>query len=136
MPRVKYPSSRAKMPRLHRTIEVIQLVREERSKKARGDFLLHQAQISLSSCDTDSAKACLEKFLDIAAPDVTAEHHACISVLLSKFLDHRKFRIPSTILNLADVVLTILKLVARNLLSCSFHGSFSGLYRPCLTSKI
>lgn len=113
--------SRAKKPRLQRAIEVIQALREERGKKARGDFLLHQAQRSLRSSDIDSAKSYLEMF-PIAAPEVTAEQHATISIVLTKFLVHRKLKIPDAVLNLLDLLFGILKLVGRNLLSCRLIG--------------
>lgn len=122
MLREKIPIGRAKKPRLQRAIEVIQSVREERSKKARGDFLLHQAQISLDSSDIDSAKSYLDMFLIASAPDVSAEHHAVINIVLTKLLAHQKLKIPSTVLNLLDLLLGILKLVGRNLLSCQSLG--------------
>jgi hypothetical protein len=118
----KFPASRAKKPRLQRAIEVIQSVRERRGKKARGDFLLHQAQLSLSSCDIDSARSYLEMFLLAAAPDLTTEHYAVVNVVLTKLLAHRNLKIPSTVLNLLDILLGILKLVGRNLLSCQCLG--------------
>jgi len=121
MYRTKFLTGRAKKPRLQRAIEVIQSVREERSKSARGDFLLHQAKLSLSSYDIDSAKSYLEMFL-VAAPNVSAEHHAVVNVILTRLLAHRKLKIPSTILNFLDLLVTILKLVGRNLLSCRSLG--------------
>jgi len=121
MYRTKFLTSRAKKPRFQRAVEVIQSVREERSKRARGDFLLHQAQLSLSSHDIDSAKSYLEMF-QMAAPNVSAEHHAAVNVVLTRLLAHRKLKIPGAVFNLLDLLLGILKLVGRNLLSCQPLG--------------
>jgi hypothetical protein len=121
MYRTKFLTSRPKKPRFQRAVEVIQSVREERSKRARGDFLLRQAQLSLSSRDTDSAKSYLEMF-QIDAPNVSAEHHAAVYVVLTRLLAQRKLKIPGAVFNLLDLLLGILKLVVRNLLSCQSRG--------------
>jgi hypothetical protein len=121
MHRTKSLSSRAKNSRFWRAIDAIQSVRKERSKTARGDFFLRQAQLSLFSCDIESAKSYLETF-QIAIPNISAEHHAVINIVLARLPAHNKLKIPSAVLNLLDILLEILKLVGRNLLSCQFLG--------------
>jgi len=127
MLREKIPIGRAKKPRYQRAIEVLQLVRKERGKNARGDFFFHSAIYSLSSSDADAAKAYLEKFLAVV-PNVSPEHRAIVNVVLTKLLAHRKLKIPSTFLNFLDIILGIMKLVGRNLLSCQLLGIHIPVY--------
>jgi hypothetical protein len=127
MLREKIPIGRAKKLRYERAIEVLQIVRKERGKKARGDFLFHSAVNSLRSSDADAAKAYLEKFLSVI-PNVIPEHRAIVNVVLTKLLAHRKLKVPSTFLNFLDLILGILKLVGRNLLSCQPLGIYIPVY--------
>ncbi len=120
----KSQSNRATKPPLQRMIDTIQAVRRERGKKARGDFLLRQAQRFLRSNDVSTARAYLEMF-QIAAPKITAEHRAVLSILLTKSLVRQKLKIPDSVLNLLNFISGLLKLVSvgRNLLSCRFIGN-------------
>ncbi|MEW6455826.1 MAG: hypothetical protein AB1410_03810 [Acidobacteriota bacterium] len=121
MKREKIPANWAKKPRLQRTIETIQLVRNERGNMACGDFLLHAAVDSLSSDDIGSAKAYLEQFL-LIAQNVEPEHRAVVGVVISKILTHKKFKIFGPLLNILNLILDIFKLASRNLLSCKSLG--------------
>jgi hypothetical protein len=111
----------AKKPRIQRAIEAIQLVLKERGNMARGDFLLRAAVDSLCSQDISSSKAYLEHFL-LIAKNVKFEHRAVVSVVLSKLINHQKFKIVVTLLNILNLILGIFKLLGRNLLSCNFLG--------------
>ena len=124
-------TSRAKMHRFQRAIEEIRSLREERGKKARGDFLLRQAQDALRTADIESAMKYLEMFIFIS-PSTRPEHRAVATVILAKLRVQQKFKIPDRFLVVLNFVVEIIKLVGRNLLSCiSTRIIGSGLYK-CL----
>lgn len=123
MRRKKNFSSRAEKPRLRRAVEVIRSIREKRGKNARGDFLLQQAQDSLSANDVRCAKLFLKKFETDFASTVLNEQHAAIRIVRTKFLAHRKWKFaPRSILNLLNLLVEIAKLVRGNLQSCYQFG--------------
>jgi len=123
----KITFSRAKKSRLQRAIEQIILVRKERGKTACGDFLLHSALSSICSHDTESTRIYIEKFLSIVQ-NVNLEHRTILNVVLTKLLAHQKLNIPSSYLNILDLLLGIVKLVGRNLLSCTYLGIYIPVY--------
>jgi hypothetical protein len=109
-----FNSQWAKKLRLKLTFEKIQLVRRERSRKARGDILLMSAQKSLKFNCTSSARQDLESFLSIVK-DLAPEHKYILEAECKRLLPCWNSRDGPKIVEIIILIVQLLLLLIRDI---------------------